>query len=155
MASEPLSSKPELPDCMMGPSEPCAAFQRLQADNDRLRAELKAALEAEFERCAERDRLRAEVERLRAAVKRAVATWGDSMTGDGADGETMQHLRDALGPAPETTAWRECQHDLLKPDTTVIVEGPWDAHCPVCKGEWHIPHPTSENGSARTSTESE
>lgn len=41
---------------------------------------------------------------------------------------------------PDETSERQCQHDLLKPDTTVVVQGPYDASCPVCKGEWHIPH---------------
>jgi hypothetical protein len=32
-----------LPDCMIGPSEPCGAFQQQTAEIDRLRAELAAA----------------------------------------------------------------------------------------------------------------
>lgn len=38
----------------------------------------------------------------------------------------------------ETTA---CQHDLLKPDTTVVVESQFAASCSVCKQQWNFARP--------------
>lgn len=69
------------------------------AEIDRLR-KIHDADSAELRRMDERaDVVGAENERLRAAIAKAVRLWGDSMTGDGADGETMDCLRAALAGA--------------------------------------------------------
>ena len=70
-----------LPDCMMGPSEPCAGFSfeqaRLEAEIDRLRAALDThnladQYKADYERSVlNGDRLFDEVERLRADLAAA------------------------------------------------------------------------------------
>lgn len=39
-------------------------------------------------------------------------------------------------PAPPEKASSQCQHDLLKPGTTIEVDGEYNAKCSVCKTEW-------------------
>lgn len=66
---------------------------RDRAELLRLHDALAARL-AEAER--ERDRVREENGWMRHAIEKAVRVWGDTMTGDGADGETMYLLRRAI-----------------------------------------------------------
>ena len=73
----------------------------LASDYDALAARL-----AEAER--ERDRVREENGWMRHAIEKAVRVWGDTMTGDGADGETMYLLRRAIQGHTSTTRG---QHD--------------------------------------------
>lgn len=49
-----------------------------------------------------------------------------------------------LPPSQSSTTKRDCQHDLLQADTTVIADGRWDAKCSTCGEEWHIPHPEAK-----------
>jgi hypothetical protein len=53
--------------------------------------------------------------------------------------DPLQWLAALDGPAIHRSAADQqsvCQHDLLLPDTTVVVTGEYDAHCPRCDSHW-------------------